>query len=304
MKLRSFLKFFIAALPFITVFVIVAAVIFYPKEHEKENAEKRIVRIWNVDTFEGGKGSRTAFLRNVARRVEKEREGVYFLISSYTAEGAEAAFSKGEAPDMLSFGVGLSTFAEKSLPLPYSFAGGDLEGKTLAYPWCRGGYSLFSLDERFDQEGRVAISVGGSNLPEVAARYAKIFGEEVESTAAYVGFLSGKYRYLLGTQRDICRFQTRGASVYEKKLSAYNDLYQYLSLLSNENREDCLAFFEVLLSKKVQSSLFEIGMFPVEGDESERTVNVFSDKNALENIRILAKQEVDEKNLDNFLKTI
>ncbi len=29
---------------------------------------KRVVRIWNLDTFEGGKGSRTSFLKKIARR--------------------------------------------------------------------------------------------------------------------------------------------------------------------------------------------------------------------------------------------
>ena len=218
MKFRKFLKFSAKAFPFVLVAVIVLIVVFFPHKKEDEPTQKRVVRIWNVDTFEGGKGSRTSFLRRVALKAEKDNEGVYYFISSYTLEGANAAFEAGEAPDLLSFGIGLSAFAEMSLPLPYSFAGGNTDAGCLAYPWCGGGYYLFSLKDNFEEEGITVISKGGNNLPEVAASMAGITGELAESNAAYVGFLSGKYRYLLGTQRDECRFAARGVSVYKKPL--------------------------------------------------------------------------------------
>lgn len=206
----------------------------------KEAEARTVVRVWNIDTFEGGKGSRTAFLKSVARELQGE---AYYLVTSYTLEGALSAFAEGEAPDVLSFGVGLSEFAERLLPLPYSFAGGELGGKTLAYPWCMGGYYLFSLTD-FEGEGRTALSVGGENLPAVAARLEGITGEETESVAAYTGFLSGKYRYLLGTQRDVCRFQARGVSVQARPLTKYCDLYQYIGILSAEKREASLPLWK------------------------------------------------------------
>lgn len=64
-----------------------------------------IVRLWNIDTFEGGKGSRTAFLNRVSAAYEKKHEGVYIMVSSYTAEGAAAALKEGHFPDMISFGI-------------------------------------------------------------------------------------------------------------------------------------------------------------------------------------------------------
>ena len=281
-------------LPFL--FVLTAAVLVFLPQKSGEAEARTVVRVWNIDTFEGGKGSRTAFLKSVARGLRGE---AYYLVTSYTLEGALSALAEGDAPDVLSFGVGLSAFAERLLPLPYSFAGGELGGKALAYPWCMGGYYLFSLTD-FEGEGRTALSVGGENLPVVAARLEGIAGEETESVAAYTGFLSGKYRYLLGTQRDVCRFQARGAKVQARPLTKYCDLYQYIGILSSEKREASLAFVEALLSPEVQGRLSEIGMFPLVKN-AERTVSVFSSREALGQLAAAAREgDVPEK----YLKSI
>lgn len=281
-------------LPFLLLLA-AAVIVFVPQKSEKAEA-RTVVRVWNIDTFEGGKGSRTAFLKSVARELKGE---AYYLVTSYTPEGALSAFAQGDAPDVLSFGVGLSEFAERLLPLKLEFAGGELGGKTLAYPWCMGGYYLFSLTD-FEGEGRTVLSVGGENLPAVAARLEGISGEETESVAAYTGFLSGKYRYLLGTQRDVCRFQARGVSVQARPLTKYCDLYQYIGILSSEKRDASLAFVEALLSPEVQGRLSEIGMFPL-ANNAERTVSVFSSREALGRLAAAAREgDVPEK----YLKSI
>ena len=281
-------------LPF-ALLLAAAVIVFLPQTAEKAEA-RTVVRVWNIDTFEGGKGSRTAFLKSVARGLQGE---AYYLVTSYTLEGALSAFAEGEAPDVLSFGMGLSEFAERLLPLKREFAGGELGGKTLAYPWCMGGYYLFSLTD-FEGEGRTVLSVGGENLPAVAARLEGISGEETESVAAYTGFLSGKYRYLLGTQRDVCRFQARGVSVQARPLTKYCDLYQYIGILSSEKRDASLAFVEALLSPEVQGRLFQIGMFPL-ANNAERTVSVFSSREVLGRLAAAAREgDVPEK----YLKSI
>ncbi len=296
--MRKLLRFVSRALPFLVSFAVILALVFFPGEKGEAVAEKIVVRVWNVDTFEGGKGSRTSFLRRAAKLAEGE--GVYYLIESVTAEGASAA---QDPPDMISFGVGMSSYAERALPLPRSFAGGMLGKECRAYPWCRGEYRLFSLTDNFGEEGKTAISAGGSNLCSVAARLGGVEGEELDSVAAYTGFLDGKFRYLLGTQRDVCRFAVRGAEVFSRPLPAYNDLYQYISILSASKREECLRFLDVLLSEKVQGALGEIGMLPAEGGTG-KTVCVFTDPAALGNLRELALLPDGAKNIGNFLKTI
>ena len=293
-------KIILGSLPFLVSLAIVAALIFYP-HGETPPLRLTVVRVWNVDTFEGGKGSRTSFLKRAAA-VAEEAGGVYYLITSYTQEGAEAAFHNGERPDVLSFGIGFSAYAEESLPLPYACAGGKLGGDTLAVPWCRGAYYLFTNSKAGGAEETV-LSVGGENLVEVAALKNGIAGKTAESLTAYTDFLAGKFRYLLGTQRDVCRFAARGAAVEMRELTAYNDLYQYISVLSAEKRTECLALVSALLSEQMQAALADIGMLPVGGDRSGQTVSVFTDSEALSALRQLASAG-DEKNLDKFLKTV
>ena len=285
---------------------VVLAAAFYPEPHPQEEAERKVVRVWNIDTFEGGKGSRTSFLKNAARRAEKKMNCVYYLVSSYTLEGARSAFEEGCFPDVLSFGIGLSEFAELSLPLSYDFSGGKIGEKTLAYPWCRGGYALFSLTEDFTEEGKVAISSGGNNLVEVAAIMNDIEGETLPALSAYTKFLNGEYRYLLGTQRDLCRFQARNVNIYFQPLPAYSDLYQYISLLNPNAQKEGLALLEQLLSapEKIQ----EIGMFPVVGTSEfavtpQRTLGVFTSRETISGLEQAAR--VGDKNfIEKFLKTI
>ncbi len=305
-KIKAFWSGLKKALPFLMIFAVFLTIVCYPHETTEGNGEeaKRVVRVWNVDTFEGGKGSRTNFLKRAAAKIEKKDRDVFYLISSYTIEGANRAFAEGQRPDVLSFGIGVSAYLESSLPLPYSFAGGETDGGCYAYPWCRGEYYLFSLTDGFEKEGTVAVSAGGMNLVEVAAALNGLSGERIDSLSAYVAFLNGQYRYLLGTQRDKCRFASRGVEVYEKPLNEFCDLYQYISVLSAGKREDCLALVDMLLSDAVQGELESIGMLPVKGGESIRTVSAFSDVDSLSTIRNAASGEEPLKNLDKFLKNI
>ncbi len=283
---------------------VLIGVALYPREAVAE-VQKRVVRIWNIDTFEGGKGSRTAFLKNVARQVSKRDQNVYYLITSMTCEGAEEAFGSGQTPDIVSYGVGFDLAPEYALPLPYEFAGGRTDAGCLAVPWCRGEYALYSLSEDFSAAGSTVISCGGSNLPQVSAALAEIEGEEMDSLTAYVGFLNGDFRYLLGTQRDACRFESRGAQVYKKDLPAYCDLYQYISVLSSEKRTDCFAFLETLLSAEIQGTLHQIGMYSVgELDRAERTVSAFSSRSALDELKELARRKEDKENILKFLQNV
>lgn len=301
-RVRTFIA---AALPFALVFALVLSLLFYPSA-EGERAEKRVVRVWHVDTFEGGKGSRAAFLMGAARRAEQREKGTYYLITSYTPEGAEAAMREGKFPDAISFGIGLSSFAERCLPLPYAFSGGEVGEECLAYPWCRGGYALFSLEEGFEEAGSVALSEGGRNLPEAAAALAGLDGEKLPSQTAYTSFLSGKFRYLLGTQRDLCRFAARGKEVFYRPLDGYCDLYQYFSVLNAEKRESALALLKELLSEETQGALTGIGMYPV-GEESgfapfpKATLGVFASGEALAEVGRAAREQ---KNIRKYLKTI
>ena len=287
------------ALPFVLLSAAFVTVALYPRGTQSPDADAaRVVRIWNIDTFEGGKGSRTAFLKRTASVAEARNGDVLYLISSQTREGAQRALSQGDVPDILSFGPGFSAAAPYCLPLGSAFA-----GERRAVPWCRGQYVLFSLSENFTQPGPTALSVGGDNLTCAAAALAGVDGTEIQSMTAYLGFLDGTYRYLLGTQRDICRFAARGVSVYTRELPVFRDLYQYVAVLSEHAYDDCMVFLNALLSEEVQRSLDAIGMQPVAG-ASGYTVGAFADGSQLQAVREAAHGENAGKNIVKFLKTV
>ena len=288
-----------------------------------------IVRLWNIDTFEGGKGSRTAFLNRVSAAYEKKHESVYIMVSSYTAEGAVAALKEGNFPDMISFGIGFSEAAEKCRKInSRSFAGGLVGKECRAMPWCRGGYALFSLENGFDaaDAANTVVSSGGNNLPLVAAALYPFEGIPAveDSTSAYVRFLSGKYKYLLGTQRDICRFASRGVNVYCRPVNEFSDLYQYIGVLTDDEalKGICEDYIDALLSEETQKKLTEIGMlspyFDIysadnsAADELEKagvryTLNVFTSDSGMTDVETAARETLTGGNaevLKNFLKAI
>ena len=288
------------------ILLLIAYVLLAPAR-QAEAVQRCVVRVWNVDTFEGGRGSRTAFLKRAAQRVSEAKEGIYYLVSSYTQEGAAAALAAGDFPDMISFGIGLAGVLDYAQPLPYSFAGGIVSAQSLAVPWYRGGYMLFSLTDDFSAEGDTAISVGGSNLSAVAAALAGVTGTEAESLTAYTKFLRGEYRYLLGTQRDLARLQSRGVSFYMQTLPQFSDLYGYLSILSADHEAACLMLVRELLSDQTQTALSEIGMYsPYRSDAlptAEYTTSVFLSETAEEELCMLARSG-DIKSMQKYLRTI
>lgn len=292
-------------LSYVLCLAVVLSTVFFPKEKESE-VQPTIVRVWNVDTFEGGKGSRTAFLKKCAK-IAQGKTSCRYLVTSYTKEGAIDAKQRGEIPDILSFGIGLDVFLENTLALNGTFIGGQIDGKTYAVPWCRGGYYLFSLAD-FEGEGECAISCGGDNLTEVSAAMSDITGKCLPSLTAYVQFLNGEFAYLLGTQRDICRFSARGVSVQSKELIAYNDLYQYCSVLTQDKWDECLLFLEVLFSDEVQNTLDSIGMKSVfqdgKNDATAYTTSVFLSDQARGELRSLASKNERDKMLANFIKKV
>ncbi len=213
------------------------------KEEKPSAAQKRIVTIWNVDSFEGGKGARTAFLNSVAKELEGEH---FFLVSSKTVDGVKYALENGEKPDLLSFGVGV-----------------EIETGKVPKCWCMGKYALFYRSGAEPPTAQnTVVSRGGQNEPLVAAALYGFSGEpqEEKSLQAYMDFLNGKFAYLLGTQRDAWRLTSRNAAVEVTTINAYSDLRQYIVMLREENADLCKRYIDLLLSEKTQKRLSEIGM--------------------------------------------
>ena len=161
------------------------------------------------------------------------------------------------------------------------------------------------LDEVFDDD----FWYGFTGTPKVE-----------ESTTAYVKFLNGNYAYLLGTQRDACRFVSRGVLVYAKPLEEFSDLQHSIALLKTENKKACEGFIRYLLSEKSQKLVSSIGMLSPEYDiysvddilhdaieksSCRYTVSPFMDDRAIEEMQNAAQAALRGDNkevLKNFLK--
>ena len=230
-------------------FIISFLCIYFNKDSASAVDETSVLTVWQVDSFEGGKGSRADFLQNVGNELSK-KENCYINVVSLSAEAARLNLSNGNIPDIISYGAGMC----------------GVEGYITDYTvWCRGGYCLFCLDANCDfsdlKAENTVINKGKDNYATIAALFCGIQDAKFESsTSAYVKLINGEYKYLLGTQRDIFRLKTRNAAFSLKPLTEFNDLYQIISKTTHcQNNGVAQKYIDCLLSKS--SEINKIGMF-------------------------------------------
>lgn len=230
---------------------------------------KTVVKLWNIDVFEGGIGSRGDFLSKVS--LGFKGSGTLVMVISHTVESAKKSVEKGEIPDIVSFGVGVDFLTPYVKKLSETeFKGGENGGQTYAYPWCRGGYFLITKTEDNQPIDQLIVSQNEYNMPYGAINMSKLSAIDTvfeEPLKAYTDFLSGKGA-LLGTQRDIWRLQKRGVSFFAKPLEKFCDLIQYVAVTTCEESKFsvCHDFCKYLLSNGVQNKITEIGMFPMKNN--------------------------------------
>ncbi len=276
------------------------------KEIQETPKYKGILTVWQIDSFEGGVGSRKQFLLDRAARFEKKYEGVLVMVISHTVESAEENVKKGEFPDMISYGNGFEGDCFCKLNIS-GFKGGNIGEDTYAVPWCRGGYALIYNPKLYkDDIEELVVSQGEYTQPVLAALEGGISAKRIKVLApmeAYTEFVSGKTAYFVGTQRDINRLDRREAEYGAKPLSKFNDLYQYVSVCtrSEEKKFYSQEFIKYLLSNDSQKKLCDIGMFPcadlsvnegvlgeMEKERNELTLSLFLGKSSFKKIQELS----------------
>ncbi|MCM1438051.1 MAG: hypothetical protein NC131_02405 [Roseburia sp.] len=289
----------------IIVFVPLLAVLQSRSAAADESTEgTAALTVWQIDGFEGGRGSRSQYLQSAGVTCFKN-EKVYLNVTSLSAEAARANLEAGTIPDIISY--------------PSGFYGLEnfVNSKDFTYKnWCRGGYCFLTLDENADFSDITAentvINVGKDNLSGVAAILCGVGGADFEEpTNAYLRLLGGKYKYLLGTQRDVFRLKTRNASFSVKPITVFNDLYQNFSILTgNCDRYNlCRRFIDfVLANDKVDSlGLFYGGKWgvdelkPMAEAEFEFVLNCPCGKEYADELK-RAAQTGDVNKLKNLLK--
>ena len=233
------------------------SLVFLPYEQKISDETARTLVIWNVDTFEGGFGSRTALLQSIGREYGVKKKITVF-VSNHTVYSAEENFAKGIFPDVISYGNGLNLPYEKLLLI---------KDKEYALPWCLGGYVLIS--HKGESVKNVILSRQNYTLPElaIAMQAIKLQVElQISSLKAIYEFYSDKSSALLGTQRDLFRIEGKGMEVDVTPITVYNDLYQYVSIIGDEkNYANARTFIEFLLLKCSNGSLKKVGMLTANG---------------------------------------
>lgn len=261
------MKNFVSIIAGVLCLIIVIISPFLITSNQVKSQDKTVIlTVWHVDGFEGGKGSRYTFLREVGAKFSKQNKGVYLLVSSYTVEGVNALLEKGKRPDLISFGGALLNLQNYAKEISFSGRdGGTVGNKRYAVSYLRGGYFVIKKGEGSKD---IIISKQEGVTPEIATLFS---GEKISSVTikppldAYSYFLTQKNATMIGTQRDIERLISRGDEFSAKVIDGYSDLFQYISLTSAniDNEYYANKFIEYLLSEKVQSTIKNLKMLPV-----------------------------------------
>jgi len=233
---------------------------FESRADEEKEEPLQVLTLWQIDGFEGGKGSRAQYLVDKFKKLLKD-DNAYLNVIPLTAEAAEENLKNGTVPDMIS----CSPTFNAHLQL--------INAKDFAYKtWCYGSYCLLSLEENcnFDDanSGNPVINEGKGNLAAVAAVMRGLNGCAFETpTSAYLKLLNGKYKYLLGTQRDVYRLKTRGVSFSVRQITEFNDLYQNISIITREGNRygTCKRFAEYITTDN--HDVNKIGMFATNAEK-------------------------------------
>ena len=285
-----------------------------PMQRQQED-EREIVRVWHVDSWEGGINSRATWLTNRAKAYEKANPGVYFEIRSYTPTQVQTMLQEGDEavlPDMLSFGAGIVNQPQRLLR-PLVSPDGVKEpllrsasvGNTLyAQPYLMGGYGLIVREEGQDyhavlkglkdhQGKQAALTVGRGimhfpALSVVMSDKGDLFGAVKESahrrmgqclpSVAWQDFSDGEAEVLIGSQRDIYRMQESKCFLAPSG-AGYTDLVQYIGVMRHvptERAEVCSAFICSLLTVESQQKLSALWLFP-----ALKELQLYGDKEAL-----------------------
>ena len=122
---------------------------------------KGVLTLWNIDSFEGGCGSRSGYLEKICLEFEKQNKGVFIKVENLTIEQMQANIKMGVLPNLISFGANSGAlFEDKMVYLEDScfnnlrsnfYASGLSCGKLKAVPWAVGGYALITTSDRIEK---------------------------------------------------------------------------------------------------------------------------------------------------------
>lgn len=165
-------KFFLVCLLIAVLVLFPLAKVLYDKHGEgfsekffgKKSEFQGILRLWNIDSFEGGSLPKSSFLEKTAMLFEKQNKGVFIMVQNMTEDEVISSVKNGIYPDMVCFGTGMNKFFNGKFHrlddsiglslLPNFYSAGLSEGSFVASPIMAGAYSLISTNERIEMANK------------------------------------------------------------------------------------------------------------------------------------------------------
>ena len=140
--------------------------IFSQKFFGKKANYQGIIRLWNIDSFEGGSLPKSSFLEKLSMKFEKQNKGVFIKVENLSEDEVVASLKMGIYPDLVSFGTGMQKYFEgKFLSVDDSvgmnlmqnfYSAGLKEGSLKAVAYMSGLYCLISTTDRIENAGKSA----------------------------------------------------------------------------------------------------------------------------------------------------
>ncbi len=239
-------------LPVVVIVLAAVAVVWalphLPVKPQTQNSEsyKGVIEMWNVESFEGGVGSRESWLKGRAAKFEKANSGLFVHITTLTLEQLTAKLDAGDSFDMLCFSRGAGVVVQDRLTQIDIDPGavrdnillsGQVNGVQYAMPVYAGVYCLFAraemlpaaqlltnaLTQTYTRKvgknnvtlsplitGFTAYNSPLSALAMSGGRGKAVVSDEVTQYEAYEKFLANRTAVtLLGTQRDLYRLSQK-----------------------------------------------------------------------------------------------
>ena len=208
--------------------------------------QSTFLKLWHIDSFEGGSGNRANFLNSVAVKYHNQDSSCFVFVQTLSEDEAINAIKANTLPDLISFSHHISNnFCEQLLEIEVkSNARAEIQkfaqksNKNYAIPWFMSGYCLIgnsAVDSRvlnqlspdtayaFGNQGKNPSLAFTAGLKNSFAQVALTENTTVKANLnlcdknmyiktpyqAYTDFIKNEYAVLLGTARDFYRIQNR-----------------------------------------------------------------------------------------------
>lgn len=205
-----------------------------------------VLELWNIETFEGGVGSREAWLTNKSAKFENANTGLFVHVTTLSVEQLMSKLAEGQSFDLICFSRGVGNLVkEKLAPITQNMGfvkqnyliSGQIDGKQYAVPLYSGAYCLFARAEQLSADQLLSNALTqtytrkiGKNTVELqpmicgftpynsplsalamsGGRGKANVSEDITQYQAYEQFVANRTAVtLLGTQRDMYRLAQR-----------------------------------------------------------------------------------------------